>query len=96
MMNATYQDFPYLINLIFVRFQNSGTLLVFPFAKPWVLNHFQSWDHIHPNLSTRGPQGYKRGQFIETARHCIKIGTKLGQVLQNGSPITQIFFSLSK
>jgi hypothetical protein len=35
-------------------------------TKSVVINLFQTWGHIHPLLSTRGPQGDKLGQFIET------------------------------
>jgi hypothetical protein len=42
------------------------------FIIPGVLNVLQTWGHIHRLLSTRGPQGYKRGQFVETPLKYIK------------------------
>jgi hypothetical protein len=60
---------------------------------PGVLNLFQTRGHIHPFISDRGPQNYKRGQFIETPWQFIKIATKLGLPLQTDSHTTQRFSS---
>jgi hypothetical protein len=55
-----------------------------------VLNLFQTWGHIHPFLSTRGSQGYKWGQFVETPlQFILKMLPNLGLLLQEGSNIAR-------
>jgi hypothetical protein len=62
---------------------------------PEVDNLFLAWNHIHPFLSTRGPQEYKWEQCTETPRQFIKNNTKLGLLLQICSYITQFYLTKS-
>jgi hypothetical protein len=38
-----------------------------------ILNLIRTWSHIYPLLSTRGPQDYKWGQFVEKLLHIILV-----------------------
>jgi hypothetical protein len=46
-------------------------LMLFENSVLRVLSLFGTWGHIHHFLSTRGPQGSKLGQFIETPCQCV-------------------------
>jgi hypothetical protein len=91
--DLSFVAIPYFFTWLFLSgFEILGFFWMFPSAKPWVLYLYQTWDHIHPVVSTHGLQGYRWWQCIEESWYFIKIGTKLDPLLQNSLQITQYFF----